>query len=218
MINKFMFLIISILYINLCIAQTVSLELVGIENYRQPVYLYMDNRLTIVIENESCDDIYAETDNGTIEKSKYADCKYILHPKKMHRASISIHKISGSDTIFLEERKLQVKPLPFTALLGRNHLKKHYPKEELLNSRLRVEALNTGLSARLKIKSFCLAIIRDCEVIHKIEFGKMSEEIWEKVLAYLSKTNVGDKVIFDGIKYDYFGYELEANSIEIEVK
>jgi len=218
MTTKYTFLFISFLYVNLCIAQTVSLELAGIENHRQPVYLQMNNRLIIVIENESCSDIYAETDNGTIEKSKYTDCEYILRPKKIHRTTISIHKISGNDTIFLEERRLQVKPLPFTALLGRSHLKKYYTKEELLYSLLRVEALNTGVSARLKIKSFCLTIIRDCEVIHKIEFGKMSKETWEKILAYLSKTNIGDKVIFDAIKYDYFGYELEANSIEIEVK
>ncbi|PKP22435.1 MAG: hypothetical protein CVU05_03905 [Bacteroidetes bacterium HGW-Bacteroidetes-21] len=169
------------------------------------LYADIDNLLSIVIENTSCDSIFVESDNGILVLGD--SCKFLSIPNKVGRANISVFKLFHKDTIFIGEWEFRVKSVPKPNILvcgmsgGRIN-------KNLLCAQTRISASieSFDYDIRYKITKYSVKINRNNKPIYTSDivgasFNSMIKNEFEKLES-------NDQVIF------YNVYAVRPNSKE----
>lgn len=106
---KKLLILLSFLFLNISVAQEVSLE-VGLQNI---IIKGIYNPIKVAIENTKCEDIILKSEDAEIETSTYKGCTYnIVTQTSNPEIIISIYKINSSDTLFITKKNLRVIEIP----------------------------------------------------------------------------------------------------------
>ena len=200
--------------------QIVSSQEVAIENTRGGYTLpSIDNILNIVVEGESCEDVFVKTNNGTIEKIDSGSCKFKFRPKRIGYSFLSVYKTSGSDTTLIKERKFRVKRWPdCRPHFGRiTSMGKMGREQFLAYDKIYVPTLNLNIDTIFPVSSYEIIVIRSGEVAYDLKnTGGKIEQKNRDILADLCK---GDVVLFQNIMARFLGEPADRNvgGIRIEI-
>ena len=191
---------------------------VAIENHKQNiVYPYLDNPMTILVEEIPCNEIFVSTNNGEIKSN--GNCEYIFSPHEIGKASIFIHKIEKGDTVQIKERKYRVKRWPIPeARIGNKSSGKMGLGEFKVQQGVSVPISGFDMSGRHRLDSFRFRIIRDKDLLG--EAMNMGGKFEQKTRGLILKVKRGDRIIVDKIKVFLPGSteRIELADIDIEIK
>jgi hypothetical protein len=218
----------SILALNffafLSFSQNVSFEINdAASGFSYKAYYPAENRLTVIVENISCDSLFLSTDNGKITKDINSKCSYVFIPDSLKFTTIFIKKINRNDTIIIGKREVFLKPFPFTVLFG-----KYYDgwkiqsfgitKEEVKSQVLTIEALNTGLDAKSIISELKIDIIRNNKSIYEKEYKNLKALYWKFSDEELSMIQLGDRIIIYDILYKLGNADIKGDALVISIR
>ena len=202
------------LCITLAFAQVVAVE----NSEGNIVYPQLDNPLTIVAAETSCEQLWVSTNNGNIKKNRRT-CRYELRPKEVGTASIFVSKVEGLDTILLSEKKFKVLPWPqHQAEIGGKKNNVMTMGEFKAQMGVSIPIQGFRVDGIIPVNSFRVRIIRRGIVIAEAinEGGKFEKKTYLKLNRMMSN----DKIIFDEIMTTMPGSkeETEAKGFEITIK
>lgn len=209
---KTLILSIFCFWINIGLSQNIA-----IENTRAMNIIYSwKNPITIVVENIPCSNLFIKTNNGKIEGN---NCNYFITPEKIGRAIISVHQINDSDTLLIAEKKFRVKRFPLSKpYVGNKNsglISLAYLQAQL-GILVRIE--NFDISAKVKVNSYRVSIIRKNEMIEQYEIkgAKFTLEVRE----HFKRLQASDKILIDKVYVRTPGIKkyLEVESTELTIE
>jgi predicted nucleic acid-binding Zn finger protein len=161
------------------------------------VYVGVDNPITAVVENCSCDSIVLTTDNGSIKRT--GNCQYLLSVKKTGKTKISVKRLAYVDTInvgYTLYNAVKV-PDPVVSLSG-------FKSGSMINKALlRQGGLiphleNFGFTPETRITEFKIVVLRQDSVLwcKKIIGNMIKKELDD----YIDELKESDVIIFCEIK------------------
>ena len=162
-------------------------------------YLGVDNPLTIVAENCSCNQLVLKSDNGTI---KGKSCQYIYHPKNIGKVLIQAYKKQEKKLIEIGVTEFRVKRVP-DPVFKIGPVGGHDGDVNSIflctTKYARADLENFDFDARFKIDSFRVVII-STDSSSSNAFINHGSLINDEIHSAFVKLKIGDKIIFDNIK------------------
>lgn len=160
-------------------------------------YVWVDNPLSITVENVPNDLLVVKTDNGKI--SRDGD-RYIYHANTTGRANIFLYKRIKGKLKKIGQSEFRVKsfPLPIFKIAGYGNnasVKKIIIKSQQY---VRAELENFGIDASYQIDSFKVCIISGDTCQYNLKTN-ISNKISEELTAAFDHTKPGDTIIFKEI-------------------
>ena len=156
--------ILSFLFLNICVAQEVSLE-VRLQNI---IIKGILNPIKVAIENTKCEDVILKSEDAEIETSTYTGCTYNIYSKTSKpELVISIFKANSTDTLFVTKAILRVidlpNPIPTIALQKGGSISENRFKE--MAKTARVECHSEYIHADLQVSQYTMIVTRGEQVI-----------------------------------------------------
>lgn len=191
---------------------------VAMDNFKPNiVYPFVENPMTVIVEEIPCDQIYVSTSNGEIKQR--GNCEYGFYPHEVGIASIFIYKIETGDTIQIKERKYRVKrwPRPKARFSGHGSGKMKLG-EFKTQQEVSVPIISFDMCGNHKFDSFRFRIIRDENLIGEvINKGARYEQKTKDLILKVQKKDI---IIVDEIKVLLPGSKgkVELDEIEIVLK
>lgn len=184
-------------------------------------YRFVDNPIEVFFKNDSCKNIIVTTDNGTISSYGTTDssCNYIVRPEQTIYTTISVYKITPTDSILLLSEKIRTRPLPSPwAMLGTVVGQEQFTLQQLKScSGLNSELVNVGHDISFPILSYTVIGIHDSTMVFLMDIigSKFTMDLQDK-FDLLQKN---DRVIFTNIVAQLLNdQKATLNSIEIKIK
>jgi len=191
----------------------------AVENLKQNyAYPWIGNYLTVIVENESCENVIVKTDNGTVEKSDSLTCNFVFIPDNIGHAALSIYVVENADTTKIGKRIYRVKSWPeFKPHFGRISSEGEMSRTEfVLHQGVRVP-MHFDINAHILVVSYRITVMRKCESIYNLENkGARLEEDNRKIL---KNVKVGDTVFISHVKIKIPGgyHDALVDDIRIEI-
>jgi len=191
----------------------------AIEHYKlNYAYIAIDNPLSVVVENESCENIIVETDNGTVEKRDSSVCYFEFLPKTIGHAKLSVYVVENSDTTKIGERIYRIRGWPehkphFGRLSSDGEMSRI---EFLANFGVHIPIQLRDLSGRGAVTSYKITVVRKYESIYNLENkgGRFEEDNYE----ILRNIEVGDTVLISDVKAKMPGdVNVSVSDLRIEI-
>jgi len=210
--NKIPLLIsLFLLGFQLLIAQEVAIENQRL-NYAYPA---IGNYLNVVVENEDCENVVVETDNGTVEKREGLRCSFVFIPDSIGWATLSVYV----GTTRIGHQIYRVKRWPeHKPYYGRSASPEKMSRAEFLAyGGVHVPIQHFDISGHLTVVSYKIAVARGGERIYELEnFGGKFEEDNYKIL---EDVKAGDTVFISEIKVKVPGeyQDVSVGNLRIEI-
>lgn len=132
--------------------------------YNNVLFKDIDNKLTIIFENQPCENIFLEIDNGNIQ---FYNCTCIINPTKIGDAKLIAKSINSLDTIIVFEKIFSVEPIPkpvakIFGISGGTISSTNLRRQKGIN----ILYEKTGLQIDSELLSYHIFIIRSDSVIY----------------------------------------------------
>lgn len=158
------------------------------------LYLGVDNPVTIAISNHSPSEIKVSVDNGTILKMKESSSYYIMRPKQVGMATLSV---SLGDKV-IEKLEFRVKrvPDPVAKVAGKKSGK--ISREDIIKAgKVEADMENFDFDLRFTVVSFTISFTKDGNVLQETS---KSNSLTKAQMELLAKAEPGQKVYIEDIK------------------
>ena len=160
------------------------------------LYENIDNPIQIAVENESCDSLIIETNNGEISGDS---CEYSIRPNKTGEAVIYIKKKVNNDTILLGKRNFRVKriPLPIPIIQGKSS---GIVNKEFFNWQYEISTKYEYifLHINIKVEKYSVMIFRNNSPVFKED---VKGALFSKAMQIeFQKLEAGDEVVFYNVE------------------
>ncbi len=161
-------------------------------------YTRIDNPLTIVANNSPCSELFATTDNGTIQKGD--SCHFYYSPENVGKAIISLQRKQGGKMVKIGTEQLRVKALPFPVTVVGNRQSGIYPLALFkVQTKLSVKFEGVEMDIEGAIASFRISFIRNSQVFYNGEIvGDLFNDLTSAAFRQLKS---GDVVKIENVKY-----------------
>ncbi|WP_456439833.1 GldM family protein [Psychroserpens sp.] len=205
-------ILLSFLFLNICIAQEVSLEL-SRENI---IMRGITVPIKVTIENIDCKDVIIKSEEAEISKGD--GCKFNLVTRTENREIVlNFYKIKRKDTVFVEKKTFRVRdlPKPTPTIAGLEEGEVSIESFKKYFSIARFDSYSEYICMNFKITEYTMMIVRDNQSvgISKNLGNRASEDT--KQLIQLAKT--GDKVYIVDLKCKVHDEIRELDEIKFDI-
>lgn len=177
----------------------------------------MGNYLSVVVGGIPSDSLLLTTDNGNIEREQNG---WMIYPKKVGNASISVYKTVNADTVFILKKYFKV--ITFVeyvhvSILTMEHNDTASKSKLLAAKTIDARVYDLDIDLALRIEKYRVIILRGDSLIFCREMigNKVSEEFKK----YIKQTKTNDTIYFvDIIARDPSGTYIQLNELKLFIK